>query len=196
MENIIPQDGIVNFDEFYKTSNSPKVLFILKETNNYNKNLSQFLRNLFVLKQVHKKGQSFQMWHTIAKWAYGIINDFPAYNDLGEKKNYLAYLQKIAVINLKKEPGNAKSINTIIREHAIQNSQLIINQIDEIKPKYIIACGTFKILCEILKIESNISFAQYNEIIIIKMRHPNRANQKKTYVELQDHIITQKSKSA
>jgi len=180
METQLQNDGIINNDYY----TDPKILFVLKETNQYNKSLTDFLRNLFTKQQQHKKGQNFQMWHTISKWACGIHTDFKDFDTINKDGYYKIFLQKIAVINLKKTPGGKKANKTVLESHAKANQKIISRQVKEIKPKVIIACGTYDLLISILGINSKTSGVLPPGTKIIKMRHPNRANQRKTYEDL------------
>ena len=180
-------DGVVNQELYSKLNPNQKVLFILKETNGYNENLAKFLNSLFTENLPHKKGSNFQMWHTISKWAMGVIDSTHDYSAI-DKSKYKTYLRKVAVINLNKKPGGKKSNSQTIRKEALKNKDKIISQIFEINPEYIIACGTYDIVLEILNATDRSGYACYKNKKIIKMRHPNRAKQETTFNELIDRI--------
>lgn len=154
----------------------------MRETHGYEKSIQDLLNGLADGTLVRKKGNNLQMWHTIAKWSVGLLEGFKDFKEVNKKEKYLPQLKKIAVINLKKEPGGRSANMKIVREHAEKNTEFINDQIKKIKPKIIIACGTYEILKGILSDQNQ----KYSKII--PMRHPSRANQEKTYQELAKKI--------
>jgi len=66
-------DGI--FDDGEWKNVKKKILFIMKEVNNWE---GGDLKTLF------KDGPKYQMWHTISRWAGGILNNFPKFEEIDE----------------------------------------------------------------------------------------------------------------
>jgi hypothetical protein len=87
----ICKDGIIN--ESHYQGASSKLLFILRETNDYAKDLRELLKN----------GPKYQMWHTVARWASGLLRDFPDYEEIDKYDIMTESIKQIACINLKKK---------------------------------------------------------------------------------------------
>ncbi len=129
------RDGIVNCEEY---CNAPiKLLFVLKEVNGGKDwDLRDFL----------KDGGRKQTWNVVARWVEGIFNlnkDYP-WNELEEnndirRKEKLKY---ICAINLKKTSGKDVADNSIIYDTALNNREMLKNQISLYCPDIVICCGT------------------------------------------------------
>lgn len=132
----ICKDGIINADEFNKTE--PKILFILKETNEF---AGGDLRQLF-------RERVYGVGKMLARWTVGILGKFSTYNKVktmadDQLKNYL---NRTAVINLKKLTGESRADRPIINAYTHQDKDPLQEQIDSIckkskKPGIIVACG-------------------------------------------------------
>lgn len=175
----ISKDGMICPAKFRKDRS---VLFVLKDTNDYGGgDLSELLRN----------GPRFQMWHTAARWAAGILNEFPEYGTIDNYEKMTEALHQIAVINLKKLAGKASADMKVVGSYADQDKELLLEQIESLNPSIIVACGTFDPLISLLGIPASkgTQSIQPNHskpvnAHIIRMRHPNRANNKVTYEKL------------
>ena len=63
----ICKDGVINQTKYRECR--PKVMFVLREANNFpGGDLRDLLQN----------GPKYQLWHTIARWAIGILRRFPS----------------------------------------------------------------------------------------------------------------------
>ena len=124
----ICQDGIVN-EEKYRISKE-RVLFVLKETYEFSGHVKEFI--------MEPKNNTWK----IGLWAVGILNGFPPFekinNDVEAKKEALL---SIAWINLKKISGGNVSDERIINAYAFTDRYLLKNQINDIDPTIIVACG-------------------------------------------------------
>lgn len=179
IEDKIARDGILNpakFDRDYR------ILFILKETNGYAKPLAELL----------KDGPRHQMWHTLSRWAFGLLHPNIKFHTL-TKSQLTEALHKVAVINLKKIPGKSVAKTSEIVAAAKRDREFLRNQIQFINPHLIIACKTFIGLREILAIENvnkEVKTYRYNDenlnCNIIAWIHPNRKKNSITYQELQE----------
>ncbi|MCW9705793.1 hypothetical protein [Fodinibius salsisoli] len=131
----ICRDGIINKEGYEKSD--PKFLFVLKEVNKYGGgDLCQLLKN----------GPKYQMWHAVARWSAGILNDFPPFSEIDNKESKYEAIHSIASINLKKTTGEASANNKRINAFAYRERELLLKQIELISPEIIIAGGTFGIL--------------------------------------------------
>ena len=181
----ICKDGVINTDKYY---NAPaKILFCLKEVNDYkDRDLREMLND----------GPKYQMWHTISRWAAGLLSDFnPNFNKIDNYEQMKNALIQIAAINLKKTSGGNRADMSVINAFAKQDRELLIKQIELINPEILIACGTFDILIWLLDLKvdpDNISWKKHppvydakREFWVIPWCHPGRVDNALTYQQLQ-----------
>ncbi|MFH1613935.1 MAG: hypothetical protein ABIG61_02470 [Planctomycetota bacterium] len=184
----ICSDGIFDDGE-WKNANK-KILFIMKEVNSS--------KGGWDLKTLFENGPKYQMWHTISRWAGGILNNFPKFEDIDKWSAKKANIKKIASINLKKTSGGPSSDMSIINAYAHMDKELLLEQIDEIKPEIIVACGTFDSviwLLDLKKVKPDKPyecpvFEETRNIWVIPWIHPGRVNNKDTYNELKKLFST------
>jgi hypothetical protein len=169
---VLDTDGIV--DEEHYRQEKTRILFILKETNELNGSLCEFLKN-------GAPGNGRKTWQPCCKWAKTILDGTcePFRSDEERK----GILRRIAAINLKKTSGTSQSDNTYIG-WANNNIDLLKRQILEIDPQVIVLCCNKKgnnLICEQLldgttcssdpKVPS-LSTAKWGDRLIISARHP------------------------
>ena len=178
------KDGILDENAYYRSTR--KVLFVLKETNNAPRlNLGNYL----------KDGPKTQMWHAIARWAVGILERFPEFNDITPDQMRIA-LSQVAVINLKKMTGGAAADISIVGAFALRSRELLRRQVRDVGAQIIIGCGTFEILAWLLELdidplkpfEKAVYSNQYGAWVA-PFRHPNRANNRESYDSLKRLIL-------
>lgn len=179
-------DGIVDFYSYNKAS--LKITFILKETNEKEDDrgydLTEFLRDGAV---------GGCIWNNVSRFSAGIIfkEDFDMVEDLNKyyRKKYLA---PISVINLKKTPGRATSIDSEIDKFAKEDREYIKKQVEICKPDLIICGGTGDTFIKnILNLDTNswtyvsdyLSYLTYNDTIIVETFHPACRKSKKDLFE-------------
>ncbi|MEE9443328.1 MAG: hypothetical protein V3V99_11755 [candidate division Zixibacteria bacterium] len=176
--NKICKDGIFNEKQYEESSK--KILYVMKEVNDWP---GGDLRTLF------NDGLRIRMWFTIARWTSGILNGFPEYKDIDKNEIYTKDIHKIACINLKKTSGGSISNMAVINAHAYIGRHLLSEQITEIDPDIIIACGTFESLIWLLNLGVNPDnphekISKCGKYLVVPFRHPARVNNKKTYEQL------------
>ena len=176
----ITQDGILHPEKF---NSDRRVLFILKDSNNFpGGKLADLLKN----------GPVHAMWHVAARWAAGILNGFPEFQDIDNRRAMTEALHQIAVVNLKKITGGAGVSHAVVNAYAHQDRRLLLEQIDAIAPKVILACGVFDPLVWLLDLavepckDKEPARSKHNGAWVIPWRHPNRASNRKTYAELKE----------
>jgi len=124
------KDGIVNEDLYDNTI--PKILFITKEPNN-----------------PEQEENDFRVWwedeirytfsHRIAEWSYGIIKNFPPYDQIkGSDDNKLEALHRVAFMNVKKSGGGGTAKHSELIKHIKMNQEFIHKEIGIIEPDIII----------------------------------------------------------
>jgi len=176
----ICHDGIVNENKDIYANLQQRVLFVLRDTNDARGNdLLDLLRT----------GPRYQTWHTIARWAAGILNKFPHYSQIDKLDVMSETLKNVAVINLKKKAGRSSADLNEINLFAFQDRQLLRKQIECINPNIIVACGTFDSVLWLLEPSfdsSNIDkhFARKDDLTILSWYHPTRVNNEQSYEDL------------
>ena len=180
LEVKIARDGILNEDKFDKDQ---RVLFILKETNGYSKPLQELL----------KDGPRHQMWFTLSRWAFGILNPDRPFHTLS-KAEIKEAIQRVAVINIKKIPGKAVAKPSELLDAVERDNNFLLEQIENLNPRIIITCGTFFAVKNIIPIptttdeEQKVFSIKSNKLScdIIAWKHPGRKNNRNTYIALQE----------
>jgi hypothetical protein len=178
--NSICQDGIINPDLF-KNANR-KILFVLKEVNDYPGGK---------LELALAKGPKYPMWFAVARWAAGLLKDFPRFSDIDHGNILIESIKSIAAINLKKASGGPIARSSQINLFAHFDRELLVEQIRNIAPQIIVACGTFDQLVWLLNIninpndiDSSCHYLSSDHILIINWRHPSRVSAQSSYNEL------------
>ncbi len=180
-----PRSDIWDLCEFRKQKE--RVLFVLKETYGGPFNLLEYL---------NKDGPRRCYWN-VARWAYGILENFPLFEKVPNGREELKpYLMKVAVINIKKTPGEGNSEDPVIRRYARQDRRFLLEQICAVQPTMIVACGTIKPVIELLdlaaipeKLKDAPVEDQVRKAWVIPMQHPGaRTNLKKNYENLKKRV--------
>jgi hypothetical protein len=172
------RDGIIDEARFEKAKK--RILFILRETNKFpGKDLRAFLR----------EEVRWQLWHTVGRWAYGVLNDFPDYSECDKYESICEGVHQVAIMNLKKITGGGWSDLDVINETAHRDKEFIKKEVDIINPQVIVACGTWSHLVwlfdlENLPMEDKPPFSYTKNRLYLSTRHPVRANNRETYDEL------------
>ncbi|MBQ3119869.1 MAG: hypothetical protein IJC12_03275 [Peptococcaceae bacterium] len=139
-------DGIINPEVWFSLDSTiPKILFVLKEAYGESYSLPD---------ELSKKGPWSGMWNRIAEWSYGLLNynsatyTAPDYKELShEEANY--YLNRIAVMNLRKSNGSRNSADGVFVEYAKTDNDLLQRQYNLINPDIVIYGYTFDAAKEI-----------------------------------------------
>lgn len=148
-------DGIINGEAWEKAPK--KLLFVLKETNDYEGELKGLLKNGPFIEDENGKKVRAKMWHTVSKWANGILKG--AGKKFGEFKQEITDDEKrvaismISAINLKKMSGEKVADMSVVNAYAVANREPLLNQIKDVEPEIILACGVFDILVWLLDLE-------------------------------------------
>jgi len=180
--NRICKDGIINLNH-YNTANK-KLLFVLKEVNDWEGgDIRKMLEN----------GPKYQPWYAISRWASGIFRNFPDYKEIDNFTTMCDSIRKIAAINLKKTSGGSVSNMAVINAYTHIDESLLLRQISNINPDYIISGGVFSELIWLLDLKVNPDNPIAKPVLdkirnawIISFRHPTRVNNSETYLELKD----------
>jgi hypothetical protein len=176
------RDGILNPEKFQTAPE--RVLFVMKEANS---------KDGYSLCDFLKDGPRYQMWHTTARWAAGCLRGFPPFKEIDSLAVRTDALTRVAVINLKKTPGGPTAKASDIGLYAENDRDLLVEQIDSIRPTVIIACGVIEPLVRLLRLKvqpGNVCDSPVRDETrnawIVPIRHPARANNKKTYERLKE----------
>jgi len=177
------KDGIVNENSYTKAK--CRILFVLRETNDfpssnyYQGELRKFLNGTL----------KYQIWCTVGRWAYWLLNDFPTYQNNVDANIVHDSLRQTAVLNLKKLTGDSRSDLDEINETSHRDREFIKREVEIIDPQVVVACGTWSHLVwlldlEGLPIEEKPPFSYSKNRLYLCTRHPVRADDRKTYNEL------------
>lgn len=123
------EDGIVDLETYRKEK--IKLLFVLKETNDLESSLKDFL-----YEGAYGGGQ--KTWQPACKWAECLLDGTltKTYAGVEERKSML---HRIATMNLKKTSGLAVSDTSYV-DWARPNADLLRRQVEEINPDIILLC--------------------------------------------------------
>jgi len=190
------KDGIICPEKFGKHPKSKhRILWILKESNDLNGggwSLTDFLA-----KREDPEGLfSYNRWRAtfglVIKVSYGLLNGFIGFDEI-EKidiKKASEILDYIAIINIKKVPGGSLAYLPEIAEGI--NPQVILKQINEIKPDIVIGGNTLWILANNKLFLDNKELSEEswglfkNKILWVNAYHPGirTITHKKYYSEI------------
>lgn len=130
------RDGIV--DEYLFEETKPKILYIAKEPNDPKQSAGDY-------REWWKEGVKYSFSHRISEWSYGLLNDFPQYDDIRNNKKLIdESILKVAFMNIKKSGGTGSSNYNVIMNHLDMNEKEINEEIQIINPDIIITGVTWK----------------------------------------------------
>ena len=140
-------DGIVSIEEYIKTH--PKILWVLKEPYDEADGTGggwQLVRDFPKDDQDNYIfGNSSSTWHPIIYICYGILNNYRVFNEMPEitaNSKMHQILNKIAVINIKKTPGQTATDYKSLDEAFKANKDILFKQIETYDPDIIIGGNT------------------------------------------------------
>lgn len=164
------KDGIVYESTFEKQK--LKLLFIAKEPNDPDQNKDDF-------REWWSKEVKYSFSHRICEWAYGFQNNFPPLDGLSDDAR-LEVMQSIAFMNIKKSGGGATANDVLIKKTLVEESHLLIEEINIIEPTIIIggignANYWKELFPDIQLIDSgfDIEVARVNNYKLINYYHPS-----------------------
>lgn len=185
-ENVLPiADGIIDFEKY---SNSTfKILWILKEPyDHFDKSKKAFGGGWHIREAINTKTNFNQFVggkRTFSKMIYvnyGIQNGLlrKEMKPVEKTPEMLEALKSSAYINIKKIPGQTSSTPKVIQQFYNKDKEIILQQIDTIKPNIIICGGTFNLLVNDLKLKqivkhNSVSYVSTEKFIIIRAYHPS-----------------------
>lgn len=185
------RDGIINRDLF--AAQSKRVLFVAKEHNLIQKG-----------EYAEKPNDGYSEWwnkhvhlqfsHRISEWAYGILNDFPAFSPSLDRDIKHDFLRSIAFINVKKSGGSFTAKPQVIWDYIDQTRDLLLEQIGDINPTHIVTCFRYDVFTEKLfgvKLQSSGSktfgFGIWRNSQVLNFYHPSaRKGKQFLYEQLAD----------
>ncbi len=176
----ICKDGILD-TEAWKTAN-PKIVFVLRESNDYPGDLADLLCD----------GPRYQTWHAISRWAGGLLKGFPRFEEVDDYAKKKEALHMVAALNLKKPTGGSGADMSVVSAYAFQDRALLLEQFRQISPDVVVACGTFDLLVWLLELVVKPDKSGQRPVYdakrkawVIPFRHPTRADSLKSYAQLE-----------
>lgn len=138
-------DGVVNAELWIDGANSPKILFLLKETNHWCDICE------YVVRRKNEGSPKWQTWYNIVRWTY-LLRHFHdrSFEDLWEKvkqidENKRIYnFSRVALVNINKRPGGkSTNLNKLKSDFRRNNKEFLPRQIALLGHlDYIICCGS------------------------------------------------------
>ncbi|WP_415886608.1 hypothetical protein ACMXYO_01150 [Neptuniibacter sp. QD37_6] len=151
-----------------------KILFILKETNGYNKSITKLI-NIAVTDRKDSALWKRPTFHNIGRWGFGLLNistEAPPYKAANkERKNSLL---SCAFINIKKTSGG-RTAGKEVSSNAEKYASYLREQIEIISPDIIVFGGTYKIMKKHVLPEMEHEahrIHKYKNTICINANHP------------------------
>ena len=167
-------DGIIDEEKFEKQEK--KILFILKEVNapGYEKDWDLRAHDYI------KNGPQYQLCYNVARWSHGILNSFPPFNDVCYNREILKEsLHSVAIMNLKKTPGEAEANMDKVKKVAKQDIDYIEREIEIINPNICICGGVGYILKDLFNVNKTyipspqIYYFKFNNMFFLDYWHPS-----------------------
>ena len=122
------KDGIVNESKYEK----PHILFVLRDK--YDCETCDFRQTL------QENGEGWKTWNNVTRWVTGILDKSP-YNDSISTDSRTSELQRVSIMNLKKECGGNRSNGKVLKKHVEDQYEFILEEILLCSPNIILACG-------------------------------------------------------
>ena len=174
------QDGIINENFYESCPPGLKILLIAKEPNASNHD--QTGDRSFVTEWDNKKAD-YPFARRIAEWTYGILHDFPPFDEL-PKDDIFEYLRKISFMNVKKSGGKGFAARKEIYDLVHVQKHFISKEIEIIDPDIIILALSFdeKLITEIFRHCAwqssgySIQVAKFGRSRVIDFYHPSSRN--------------------
>jgi hypothetical protein len=188
------RDGIIN-EQFYETV-SPKILFIMKEPNNPKQETWDF-------REWYREEIKYTFSYRLAEWSYGLLNNFPEYDEVWKENRTHDAIQQIAFMNIKKSGGGGNAEYNRMIEHVQMNFDNLHRQIAIISPDIIITGTSWDELRDELfpnidwiKSGYDILIGKHNKSKVIDFYHPSsRTAPAASYSLLQNIVSSDKFKS-
>ena len=182
------KDGII--DETLFNQAKLKILFITKEANDPKQTSWDF-------REWWKKNIDYAFSYRLAEWSFGLLNDFPYYDKVWEKKGAAhEALKKVAFMNVKKSGGSGKSNFKTILNHIKNNFDFIHREIEIIEPDVIITGLSWQGLrdelfpnLEWVKSGYSVDIARFEQSKVIDFYHPSSRNAPAAAYSLLGNII-------
>ena len=140
-----------------------------------------------------------RMMIMLARWAYGLLHDFPPFESADQSENRASAVRRVAAVNLKKAAGGPAADRTVTATFARQDAALLHRQLAELAPEMLVACGTWDPLLSLLGDQPPgngkkcvIRDPRYGALVV-PMRHPARANARRTYEDLRSLMADAKA---
>ena len=166
-KNSFAKDGIIDEPEWQQTS--PKILFIMKETNGFSGDLRELIRDKSNQNQFYDN-----FWHNIGRWGYGINNcgqcelSYPSYTEANKDENKIKAIKGAAIINLKKSKGGGSADNDKVKEAALRDQRLIVREFDLIEPNIVVCGNIFDIVRQVLGYDTFAEVPDSDEILYVR----------------------------
>ena len=123
------KDGIVDAEKY----EDPHVLFVLRDMNCSVSN--------DLCKDLRQYGSGAKTWCNVGRWTKALLDNCDEYPYDMSSQNRIEQIKRVAVMNLKKEGGTARSDGKTLVSFAKEQREFILWQIKICDPQIIICCG-------------------------------------------------------
>ena len=128
------RDGILDVPTF--DSQERRLLFVTAEPNLKGKEMAGVdLRCLYLEGTAHPFNQN------LSRWAGALLDGQTSFEERVDDKSVTQRLKRLAVLNLKKLAGTSTARSRVIGEHAWRDRELILREIELIRPDVIVTSG-------------------------------------------------------
>lgn len=178
------EDGVISNEHWVLAGK--RVLFILKETNDYQGNIANLIRAAATSRPQSKLWDR-PTFHNLGRWAYGLLNTEASYKEADAAKKQA--LLPCAFINIKKTSGG-RVATTAVEANARMYATFLRRQIAIISPDIIIFGGTYKmikdhVLPELKKVGPRVH-KHGEKVICINANHPACTKRR---TEMYDQVV-------
>lgn len=188
------RDGIIE-EQLYKSA-LPKILFILKEPNDPGQEADD------IREWWKDRKQSLNAFgKRLAELSYGLLQDFPPFENISTNNNdatYIDIIHRIALMNIKKSGGGGISKCDQMMDHAKMNINFLHREIKIIEPDIIITGTSWPCLRDEVFKNNNIEWknsgyaiqiGRYNDAKVIDFYHPSSRNAAPALYSLLQNIV-------
>lgn len=189
-------DGVVDEDKYLKTD--VKIAFLLKDVNGEETKIEDGIKTTTMISEdweyvkilreeiINPEKGLYKTWPNACLWIEVFRNSNVSYMDCltnegqFDENRLRNHMLEVAIVNIKKTPGGGSSNYDEIRESAITNKELLLEEFDILAPQLIICGGTFefaKLIYDIsgdkiMRLPSGAEYFKLGDRVFLEFVHP------------------------
>jgi hypothetical protein len=119
-------------------------------------------------------------WANLARWSAATLDEMSCSDvaHMGAADRRSRYTRRIAVMNLKKQPGGSICYRPAVREAAQRDATVLVEQTNLYRPHVTVAAGTFDVVQRLFDIPDNASSVFTTQWRLRLVRQPQLARQR------------------